>query len=87
MESLSQSVPDYTDRLLTNQIARKPVRINWHIIMEEIDIIQENYQVDLWKINVIHYVTVVTLFEKEGKIRDVNTRINRKEKQGWQIIV
>ena len=55
------------------------------IVLEEIDIIQENNQVDLWTINVTHYVTAVTLLEKEGKLREVNTRINKKEKQGWQI--
>ena len=28
---------------------------------------------------------MVTLLEKEGKLREVKTRINKKKKQGWQI--
>ena len=37
------------------------------------------------RVNVIHYATVITLLEKENKLREIKTRISKKEKQGWQI--
>ena len=55
------------------------------IVSEEIVTIEKSHPIDLWTINVIHYATAITLLEKENKLREIKTRISKKEKQGWQI--
>ena len=48
------SVSCYTDRLLANQIARKPVRISWHLIMAQYHLRQGGYKIkcnsDSWSL-------------------------------------
>ena len=55
------------------------------IVSEEIVTTEKSHPIDLWTINVIHYATAITLLQKENKLREIKTRINKKEKQGWQI--
>ena len=55
------------------------------IVSEEVVTIEKSHPIDLWTINVIHYATAITSLEKENKLREIKTRISKKEKQGWQI--
>ena len=52
------------------------------IISAEIPIIEENYEMNLWTINVIYYSTAVTILEKEGKLRKTKQGQKVKEKPG-----
>ena len=52
------------------------------IVSEEIVTIEKSHPIDLWTINVIHYATAITLLEKENKLREIKTRISKKEKTG-----
>ena len=63
----------------------KYIRIVDEIVNEELNNIEEEYEIDMWIINVIYYTTAVTVLEKEGRQREIKRVVKNKEKPGWQI--
>ena len=54
------------------------------IVNEELNNIEEEYEIDMWIINVIYYTTAITVLEKEGRLREIKRVVKNKEKPGWQ---
>ena len=63
----------------------KYIKIVNEIVNEELNNIEEEYEIDMWIINVIYYTTAVTVLEKEGRLRKIKRVVKNKEKPGWQI--
>ena len=55
------------------------------IVSEEIEEIEQQHNMNLWTLNVIYYMTAITLLEHEGKLREMKRRTQTREKPGWQI--
>ena len=39
------------------------------IVYEEVELLEEKYEINLWILNVIYHVTAITLMENVGKLR------------------
>ena len=70
---------------VTPQPAQKNLDILNKIIEEEIMRLEKEHQLDLWTINVIYYTSVVSILQKEGKLKEVKGNKQPKRKPGWQI--
>ena len=55
------------------------------IISEQMTEIEEKYHNSLWTLDVMYYTAVITLLEKEGKLRETDRRKQEYVKPGWQI--
>ena len=55
------------------------------IVNEELNNIEEEYEINMWIINLIYYTTAITVLEKEGRLREIKRVVKNKEKPGWQI--
>ena len=55
------------------------------IVKEEMPIIEQEYEIDMWTLNVIYYTTAVTVLRKEGRLKENIRTVKKKEKPGWQI--
>ena len=40
------------------------------IVYEEVELSEEKYEINLWILNIIYYVTAITLMENEGQKRE-----------------
>ena len=54
-------------------------------VAEELTQIQEKYVIDLWTLNVIHYVTAILVLELNGNLREERRKRKPHGKPGWQI--
>ena len=55
------------------------------IVYEEVELLEEKYEINLWILNVIYYVTVITLMVNEGKLRLEKRTKKVTQKPGWKI--
>ena len=55
------------------------------IVYEEVELLEEKYEINLWILNVIYYVTAITLMENEGKLRLEKRTKKVTQKPGWKI--
>ena len=63
----------------------KYIEIASEIVKEEMPIIEQEYEIDMWTLNVIYYTTAVTVLRKEGRLKENIRTVKKKEKPGWQI--
>ena len=70
---------------INNQPRETLLRVMDIIVSEEIEEIEQQYNMNLWTLNVIYYTTAITLLEHEGKLREMKRRTQTREKPGWQI--
>ena len=70
---------------INNQPLETLLRVMDIIVSEEIEEIEQQYNMNLWTLNVIYYTTAITLLEHEGKLREMKRRTQTREKPGWQI--
>ena len=64
---------------------QKHIQLMDEILAEEIPKIEEQHGVDIWTLNVIYYVSAVTILEKEGRLREIRRKKTAKHTPGWQI--
>ena len=55
------------------------------ILVEEIPKTEEQHGVDISTLNVIYNASVVTILEKEGRLREIRRKKTAKHTPGWQI--
>ena len=55
------------------------------IVYEEVELLEEKYEINLWILNVIYYVTAITLMENEGKLHLEKRTKKVTQKPGWKI--
>ena len=70
---------------INNQPRETLLRVMDIIVSEEIEEIEQQYNMNLWTLNVIYYTTAITLLEHEGKLREMKRRTQTRKKPGWQI--
>ena len=54
------------------------------IVYEAVELLEEKYEINLWILNVIYYVTAITLMENEGKLRREKREKKATQKPGWK---
>ena len=55
------------------------------IVYEEVELLEEKYEINVWILNVIYYVTAITLMENEGKLCLEKRTKKVTQKPGWKI--
>ena len=70
---------------INNQPRETLLRVMDIIVSEEIEEIEQQYNMNLWTLNVTYYTTAITLLEHEGELREMKRRTQTREKPGWQI--
>ena len=63
----------------------KYIEFTNEIVKEEIPIIEQEYEIDMWMLNVIYHTTAVTVLRKKGRLKENIRTVKKKEKPGWQI--
>ena len=55
------------------------------IVYEEVELLEEKYEINLWILNVIYYVTAITLMENKGKLCLEKRTKKGTQKPEWKI--
>ena len=55
------------------------------IVEDQAEEIIDRYGNNLWTLNVLYYVTAITVIEKEGKLKEIKKRSGTSVKPGWEV--
>ena len=55
------------------------------IVEDQVEEIIDRYGNNLWTLNVLYYVTAITVIEKEGKLKEIKKRSGTSVKPGWEV--
>ena len=72
--------------LTTNEhTGKEDLELVNQIVAKELIQIEEEYVIDLWTLNVIHYLTAISVSELNGNVREEKKNRKPHGKPGWQI--